>query len=267
MLSMIWRTIRDRKLVIAIYIIVTLAFLLMYVAMFPSFASQQEQWDQMLKSMPPEMMKVFNLQDYSFAHLENFLSAELYSITWPLFLIILAISTAGAAIANEIEKGTIELLLSVPISRTKLFISRYLAGALTILVFVALTIYAAIPLAKIFNIEVQIRNYSSLALTAFLFGLAIFSIAMFLSAMFSERGKVYFISAGIIVLMYVANIVATLKEKYADLRYLSFFHYFDAVKILIHNELDKVGIWVFLGVIIIFALAGLIAFEKRDIAT
>ena len=132
-----------------------------------------------------------------------------------------------------------------------------IAGALAVLVFVALTIYAAIPLAKIFNVEVQVHNYSSLALMAFLFGLAIFSIAMFLSAIFSDRGKVYFISAGIVVLMYVASIVAKLKEKYADLKYFSFFHYFNTVKILIHNEIDKIGIWVFIGVIVVFTIAGL----------
>ncbi len=267
MLAIITKTIKDRRLVTAIYIIVALAFLLMYIAMFPSFASQQEQWDQMLKLMPPEMMKAFNLQDYSFAHLENFLSAELYSITWPLFLIILAISSAGAALANEVEKGSIEFLLSTPISRRKLFLSRYLAGALVILAFVAATIYAAVPFAKIFNIDVQPANYSTLVLMTFLFGLATFSVSMFLSAIFSDRGKVYFLSAGVVVLMYVANIVATLKEKYADLKYISFFHYFDAVKILIHNELDKVGILVFLAVIIVFSITGLIAFDRRDIAT
>lgn len=261
------RTIKDRKLVTAIYIFVALAFLLMYIAMFPSFASQQEQWDQMLKSMPAEMMKAFNLQDYSFVHLENFLSAELYSITWPLFLIILAISSAGAALANEVEKGTIEFLLSTPVSRRKLFFSRYLAGAIIVLAFVAVTIYAAIPFARIFDVDVQSTNYFTLVLVAYLFGLATFSISMFLSAIFSDRGKVYFLSAGVIVLMYVANIVATLKEKYADLKYVSFFHYFDAVRILIHNELDKVGIFVFLAVIIVFSIAGIIAFDKRDIAT
>lgn len=267
MWSIIVRTMRDRRLVTAIYIIVALAFLIMYIVMFPSFASQQEQWDQMLKSMPTEMMKAFNLQDYSFAHLENFLSAELYSITWPLFLIILAISTAGGAIANEIEKGTIEFLLSTPVSRKRLFVARYFAGAIAILAFVAITIYAAIPIAKILNIDVQAANYSTLVFSAFLFGLATFSLSMFLSAIFSDRGKVYFLSAGFIILMYVANIVATLKEKYSDLKYLSFFHYFDAVKILIHNELDMVGILVFLATIIVFTLAGLIAFDRRDIAT
>lgn len=267
MLSIIIRTIKDRKLVTAIYIFVALAFLLMYIAMFPSFSSQQDQWDQMLKSMPAEMMKAFNLQDYSFAHLENFLSAELYSITWSLLLIIMTISIAGASLANEVEKGTIEFLLSAPISRKKLFFSRYLAGALMILAFAAITIYAAIPIAAVFNIDVQIANYSTLVLMAFLFGLATFSISMFLSAVFSDRGKVYFVSAGTIVLMYVANIVATLKEKFSDLKYVSFFHYFDAVRILIHNELDTTGIWVFLTIIVVFTIAGLIAFDKRDIAT
>lgn len=267
MLELIKRTIKDRKTVILIYVIAASAFLVMYTAMFPSFSQQTEQWDQIVKTIPEGVMKAFDLQDYSFAHLENFLSAELYSITWPLLLIILAVSTAGAAIANEIEKGTIELLLAQPLSRSKLYLSRYLAGILAIVFFVAITVYLTIPLAKIFNIQVMVRNYSTLSLVGFLFGAAIFSIGYFFSAIFSDRGKVYFATSGIVVLMYVLNIVASLKEKYSDLQYFSFFHYYNPTGALIRNQIDDVGIWVFLATIIVFTVAGLIAFNQRDIST
>ena len=267
MWSIIVRTIKDRRITILVYVIAASAFLLMYISMFPSFASQKDQWDQMLKTMPESMIKAFNLGDYSFSALENFLSAEEYMFVWPLLLIILTISTAGGAIAAEIEKGTIEVLLSQPISRAKLFASRYLAGFLAILIFVVITVYLAIPLAKIFNISIQASHYSTLALVGFLFGTAIYSIAMFLSAIFSDKGKVYFISAGILVLMYVANIVASLKDKFSDLKYFSFFYYYNPADALIRNRIDDVGIWVFLATIIIFTLAGFIAFKKRDIAT
>jgi len=267
MWSIIKRTISDRKTVILIYIIVSLAFLTMYVAMFPSFSDQTEQWEQMIETVPEGMMKAFNLEDYSFARLENFLSGELYTITWPLLLIILAVSTAGAAIANEIEKGTIEIILSQPISRIRFYLSRYIAGMIIIALFVALTIFPAIPLAKIFNISTKGENYLTLSLMAFLFGLAIFSIGYALSAVFSDRGKVYFVTAGLMVLMYVCNIVALLKESFSDLKYLSFFHYFDPVDSLVRNKIDETGIVVFILTIIATFIFGLIYYNRRDIAT
>ena len=124
MWSIIKRTISDRKTIIIVYIAIALAFLLMYVSMFPSFADQTKQWDEVMKTIPDGVTKAFNLQDYSFAHLENFLSGELYSITWPLLFIILIVATAGAYIADEIEKGTIEIILAQSISRIKFYISR-----------------------------------------------------------------------------------------------------------------------------------------------
>jgi ABC-2 type transport system permease protein len=267
MWSIIKRTINDRKTVILIYIIVALAFLLMYVSMFPSFADQTEQWDEVMKTIPEGVMKAFNLEDYSFARLENFLSGELYSITWPLLLIILAVSTAGAAIANEIEKGTIEIILAQPITRTKFYLSRYIAGVVVILVFVIITIYPTIPMAKIFDISITPNNYSTLAFSAFLFGIAVFSVGYALSAIFSDRGKVYFLTAGLMVLMYVFNIVALLKESFSDLKYLSFFHYFNPVDNLVRNKIDATGVIVFITTIIVAFAVGLIVYNKRDIAT
>jgi len=267
MLSIIKRTISDRKTVILIYVIVALAFLLMYVSMFPSFADQTEQWDQMMKTIPEGMMKAFNLEDYSFARLENFLSGELYSITWPLLLIILAVSTAGAAIASEIEKGTIEIILAQPITRIKFYLSRYIAGLMVIFAFITITIYPAIPMAKIFDISITPVNYSTLALSAFLFGMTVFSIGYALSAVFSDRGKVYFLTAGLMVLMYVLNIVALLKESFSDLKYLSFFHYFDPVDNLVRNQIDEFGVIVFVATTVIAFTIGMIVYNKRDIAT
>jgi len=239
----------------------------MYIAMFPSFSSQTEQWDQMMKTIPEGMIKAFNLGDYSFARLENFLSAEIYMITWPLLLIVLAVSAAGSAIAGEIEKGTIEFLLSQSISRAKLYLSRYIAGVLAIFAFVAITIFIAIPLAKMFNISIQTDHYATLALIGFLFGLSVFSIGFALSAIFSDRGKVYFITSGLMILMYTTNVIASLEEKFSDLKYFSFFYYYSPTDALIRNKVDDIGYFVFSAITILAFFAGLYIFSKRDIAT
>lgn len=267
MLEIIKRTIKDRIFVISIYIVVASLLLIMYTAMFPSFSTQQEQWNQVVKTIPENMMKAFNLQDYSLSSYHSFIASEEYSITWPVLLIILAISFAGGALAGEVEKGTIEILLAQPISRIKLFLSRYLSGLIAITTYVAVTVFLAIPLAEIFNIKYSASHFVFLALIAWLFGWAVFSLAMMLSAIFSDRGKVYFISAGILVLMYVVNIVAVLKESFSDLKYFSFFYYYNPANALNRGQIDHWSYLVFGGTIIVCFVLGLLFFNKRDIAT
>ena len=261
------RTIKDRKLVWFIYIITICVFLLMHTSIFPSFKDQQIDISKMMESMPEGFVQAFGLDDYDMSIFENYIAAEEFSLMWPLLLIILAISTAGAAIASEIEKGTIELLISQPISRTGLYVSRYFSGVIFLIGYVVITLLFLITVAKLFGIDLQLSHYPTLGLMGLLFGWAIYSIAFFLSSIFSDRGKVYFVSAGLIVFMYALNLVSILKESLKSLKYLSFFNYFNANDLLIRNEIDNVGIIVFVLVIILFSVSGLITFNRRDIST
>lgn len=267
MLSIIKRTIKDRWLVFLIYIIAASGFFLMHVSIFPTFADQQIDISAMIKSLPEGFVEAFGLQDYDMSKFENYIAGEEFSLIWPLLLLIMSISLAGGAIAAEIEKGTIEVLLAQPITRGKLYIARYISGLVLILGFVIITISLLILMAKMFGIGIKLSHYPTVALVATLFAWAVYGIAMFLSAIFSDRGKVYFISAGMLVLMYAVNIISGLKDNLDKLKYVSFFHYYVPNDLLIRNHIDVTSIVVFIVVAIVFSIAGFIAFDRRDIAT
>jgi ABC-2 type transport system permease protein len=267
MWPIIKRTIKDRWMIFLIYIIAASAFLFMHTSIFPSFKDQQIDISKMLESMPKGFIDAFGLQDYDMSKFENYISGEEFSLIWPLLLLIMSISLAGGAIAAEVEKGTIEVLLSQPISRSKLYVARYISGLILIIGFVAITIILLILMAKAFGISVEISRFFTLAFVALLFAWAIYGIAMFLSSIFSDRGKVYFICAGLLFVMYAINIVSGLKENLKDLKYLSFFHYYVPNDLLIRNHLDTTSVWVFVSVAIVFSVAGLIVFNRRDIST
>lgn len=267
MWSIISRTIKDRKTVFLIYLIAASAFFLMHVSVFPSFKDQQIDISKLMESMPQGFIEAFGLQDYDMSKFENYIAGEEFSLIWPLMLLIMSISLAGGAIASEIEKGTIEILLSQPISRSKLYLSRYISGILLMVGFVVITIGLLIAMASAFGIDLKISHYPTLSLVAFLFAWAIYSIAMFFSAIFSDRGKVYFISAALLFVMYALNILAGLKESLSDLRYFSFFHYYVPNDLLIRNQIDKYSVIVFISVAVVFSVAGYIAFNRRDIST
>ncbi|MEK9156421.1 MAG: ABC transporter permease subunit [Patescibacteria group bacterium] len=268
MWAIYWRTIRDRRSSLAIYVAITVILVWLYVSLFPEMAKQSERFNELMKAYPEQLMKAFGIESPGviFSKLENFLAMEQYSLTWPILLVALFISWGGAALAGEIEKGTIELLLAQPVSRSKLFWSKYLSGLSGLIVFVLVSVYSAIPLAAAYDVSYRLAHFNKMAIIGFLFGWAIFSLAIFFSALFSERGRVYFLTAGVTLIMYVLNLVANLKESLSDLKYLSLFHYFNANDALMENKIDDLSYLVFIVSALVFSGLGALTFTRRDIA-
>lgn len=260
------RMIKDKKIMIAVYCLASIGFLWMYIGMFPSIQSQAEQFQEVMKSYPKEIMKAMNIEELSFDSIEKFLAMENFSMIWPLMAILMMCSLAGGALAGEIEKGTAEIVLSKAVSRTRIFFGKYLAGALLLAVFTGVSVFMVAPLCALYNVDYSLINFVKMANIAFLFGLAVFSIAFMFSAVFSERSKPYMFTGGILLIMYVFNIIANLKDNLKNFKYLSFFYYYNQNQPLIHNNISQQSIMVFLCVAVICSIIGLIYFNKRDIA-
>ncbi|MEW6407937.1 MAG: ABC transporter permease subunit [Patescibacteria group bacterium] len=222
MLTIFWRTIRDRKLSLLIYCLAGILLLWMYIGFFPSIRDQAEKFKEVFEAYPESMMKAFNIEELNFDTLEKFLTVEQFSIIWPIMVIFLVVSIAGTALSGEVEKGTAEILLSRPVSRLKIFFSRYLAGLFILLVFTVSSVFFVVPLARLSKVDFVFENYVTIAVLGFLFGWAIFSMGMMFSAIFSERSKTYMVTGGILLVMYVLKIAASLKESLDKLKYFFF---------------------------------------------
>ena len=266
MRAIFWRIIKDRRNVTLIYIIAAVALVWLYVAIYPSIQAQSASLEQVLKTYPESFLKAFNVDLKSYTTIGGYLAAEQYSFTWPIITIFMLVGFSGTALAGEIEKGTIELLLSQPVSRVKLFLGRYFAGLAILIAYILLSIFAAAPILSAYHIGYDFNIFVTMAVLGFMFSWAIFSLAMFFSSLSSDRGRVYFFSGGLLVLMYILNIVGALKESLSDFKFFSFFYYFNPSKALIYNEIDHWSYLIFIGVAVVATISGAIIFSKRDIA-
>lgn len=266
MLTIILRTLKDRKISLIIYLIAAVLFMWMYVAMFPSIQEQSEAFTTAFESLPDTFFEALGMEELDMSTIENFLAMEYFSMIWPIIVIFLVLAIAGAGLAGEIERGTAEILLSKPVSRINIFFAKYLVGLFSLLVFTVVSLFAVIPLSALHSVDYSLKNFISVAIISFLFGWAIFSVAMLFSAIFSEKSKVYMTTGGILLVMYALNIAAALKENLENLQYLSFFHYYKYNDALIRNDLDPTSILVFFGVAVVCTAAAAWWFKKRDIA-
>ncbi|NTU70018.1 ABC transporter permease subunit [bacterium] len=266
MFTIIFRFLKDKKLTIASYTLAVILFLWMYIVLFPSIKDSFSELQKMLHAMPEGMLKAFGFEVSTFGTFEGYIGSEQFTAIWPIMIIALCSSFAGNALAAEVEKGTAEVLLSQPISRLRIFFARYISGVLAIFIFIVASIGSIFPLTAIYNITIKSDNFFRLGLLAFVFALAIFSIAIFFSALFYEKGKANFAPAGLLIIMYVINIVSGLKESLQDIKYVSFFYYYNPSKCLVYGQVDNLAWFIFLGSAVVFTFMGAYIFNKKDVS-
>lgn len=266
MMSLIKTSLRQKRLAIAAYCLGGVAMIWLYVAIYPSMAAQIDTYNELVKSMPASMMKVFGADKLGLTNFEGLIGTKMYGFIWPLMLLFLAVSLAGSMIAGEIERTNIGLWLSAPISRLKIYWSKYLAGAIGIIIFLIFSVLAVLPITAAYNVDVSLRDILLLMMVGGLFGLAVFGLTLVFSSLFSEKSKVYGLVSAILVIMYVLNLIAGLNDKLVDLKYASFFYYYNVNDILTGGPIMTASLVVFGVVAIGGACLGAWIFNKRDIA-
>lgn len=269
MRNIILHTIRNKRVALFGFTLGGLLIALLYVSLYPSLAKQSEQLDQLMKTFPKEMLKAFNTESITvvFRSLEGFFSVEDFGIMWPIMTAFFVASIAiGAGIAGEIEKGTIETVLSLPVSRAKIFWAKYLGGTALFAGYTIVSVFCVPVFALLFKIDADWSRFGLFGFIAFLFGMALFSISMLLSSLFSDKGKGYAIIAGTLVAMYAVNIVSGLKDSLDWLKYISFFHYYNTSITLVDGKLDGLAVGVFGGLIVVCSALALWKWVRRDVA-
>lgn len=259
---------KDRKNMILGFCLGALAFIEMYVALFPTLKNQAEEINKLLEAYPKGFLEAFGFDGTQsmFTQLETYMSTEYFSFFWLIMIAIMAVSFANALCAGEIEKGTIELTLAQPISRSKTLLARFFAGSMSITIFTFISAYGIMLSAIIHNISYNAPNYLTVSIIGSLCGIAIFSMAVFFSTLFSEKGRVAITVTSILLLMYAGNIIASLEDNLDKIKLASFFHYFDAPAVFGKNEIIEWSVLVFSLTIVVFLVAALVRFQKRDIA-
>lgn len=239
----------------------------MYIALLPTVQESQAQFQEIVKTLPENLIKALGIADVDMSSLESLLALKHYNLMWPIIAAFLLISLAAALISGEIENRTIEITLSSALNRSQIFLGKYVAGLLFLLIFVVSTTLFAVPLAIFYNYSYNFQSHLTIMYLSLAFAFAIYSLSICFSAIFSSKGRVYFVMAMMLVLMYVLYIISTLKESLADLKYLSFFYYYNFSDALLHQKIDEISLWVFLGLGLLSSIAAYLVFNKRDIAT
>lgn len=110
------------------------------VSVYPTVRDSREDWSDVTDQFPEAFRKIFRMEDYTSP--SGYLSTELFSFMVPLIFVGLACTWAARAGAEEEENGTADILLSLPVSRWSVLLTRLAGVAVTLLGMSAVTMAA-----------------------------------------------------------------------------------------------------------------------------
>jgi ABC-2 type transport system permease protein len=225
------------------------------VAIYPSYK------DQFANFEVPEALEGLT-GDIDYTSPEGFLSAEF--VSWvPIVMLIFAIMAGTSALAGEEANGTLDLLLSQPISRRRLALEK-MAGILvaTLLITVIACLGWAVSVPFV-DIEIALPDLFVATLHLVPITLTFAFLAMFLGAVMADRRAANAAVTALSVASYFLNYLAQIVDALRPLAWASPFKYYDVEALA-----EGVDWWrtaVLLVVSATFAVATLAFFEKRDI--
>jgi ABC-2 type transport system permease protein len=188
-------------------------------------------------------------------------------LAWsPLLMAIYAIFSAGTGLAQEVERGTIDLLLSQPVARYRVVISRFATFALTLTAILAAG-YIGLLLGDA-TIEANLDLWATfLAIfQIYLLVLAVGSYCLFFSCLFLQPRRALIASGILTTALYIINFVAPSLGSADWLQKLSLFHYYRPPEILNNSQMDAPGVTIYVTVAAVFLLSSLVVFQRRDIS-
>jgi len=233
--SVLTKTIFDNRRGIIGWGIGMLAIALFVVSIYPIIRDTPEIRD-LLESYPETLLQLFGIDDIdTYTSPSGFLSVQLYSTYVPILFVIFGVGKGVAAIAGEERDQTLDLLMSNPISRSRVIWEK--AGALAALVAVlAVVLFIGVWLGGLlFDDWPGVYELASASFSAILLGLVFGFLALGIGAATGRRGMSIGAAAGVAVATYIFQGIASLDESLSFFEKFSPFFYFQDHKPLVNG--------------------------------
>lgn len=224
-------------------------------------------FEELMDAYPEYFLAMFGIEEAGeFLTAEGFLHGELYSAMLPIIFLVFTIMRGASATAGEEQAGTMDLVLSVPISRSRVVVDKFLA-------MVALTAGLALSLVVVelignllvdmgLSIEGIVAANLGLVLLAVLFG----ALAMAVGSWTGRRSVAAGAAAGVAVAAFFVNGLAPLVSALEAPQNFSPFYWFLDSKPL-SNGFAWGQLLLLAAVSLVFFAVAVWAFRRRDIAT
>ncbi len=262
--AILGKTLRDRRRAVMGYGLGIAALAVWLGLLFP-LMRESDDFIAFMDNLPSGMLSAFGIDSATFLSAAGFLTAYLYSLFAPLFILFFVISAAGAEIMGEERDGLMDMLLSLPVSRTRVFLEKAAGVGLAALALVAVLTAALLVVNPIFDLALSMTGVLAAGLSLWLLGILFGSVTL-VAGTFTGRGVVAGGAGG--SLAFLAWFITGFSDLYPPLQSIngvSPFTWYQEPNPLVVG-VGAGHLWLALAAAALLTVAGFL-FHRRDIAT
>jgi len=258
---------RDRRRALAWWSIGVAAVTVLLVSTFPSIAGN-EAIEKLFADMPPAIRMLAGAPDgIAITSAGGYLHSKLFALTLPMLLMIFGIGLGARAIAGDEADGTLELLLSNPVTRARVAAERFgavvaLIAALTAVAGIAVVISDAIVRTGLETLSIA----RVLEATAASGAIAILhaTLAFATGCVTGKRGVAISIAAVVAIAGYLLQGLTAQSGGLGGLAAVSPWHWYLDQVIVLHGA-TAAALLLPLAIAVLLGAAGVLAFDRRDL--
>jgi ABC-2 type transport system permease protein len=257
------RSLVDRRRTTIWWMVGVAAYTLVNVAAYPAVKSQASLND-LIKEYPPALMAMFGIDaaKLDMTSAVGYLSSQMNLIA-PLLLLMAGIGFGASTVAGEEDAGTLGLLLSYPITRTRALVEKSVA-LVTVVVLVGLGLLVGILAGRLFQLDIPLLDVGAFCLASVLLGVVYGMFAFAVGAATGSKAMATGIATGVAAATYLLNSLSPVVSGIKPFRTLSPFWYAMGGDPL-SNGLAWGDLAVLVGLSLVALAGALIGFNRRNL--
>lgn len=260
--ELVSRVLRDRRKGILGWATGIVGIIAIQVSVYPTIRESQQGWSELTKQFPEAFQKIFRMSDYT--SVSGYLSTELFSFVLPLIFVGVGATWGARAAAEEEEDGTADVLMSLPVTRRSLLLSRTTAALGVLVTLASLAVVALRAGTAVFDMSIGTVDLVNSALALLLLGSVFAVLALAVGAATGRRGIALGTSIATAIASFVFYSLAPLVGTFDAILPLNPFQWTLGNSPLI-DGLDPWYSFVAITVTAAMAVLAVAAFDRRDI--
>ena len=217
-----------------------------------------------LDSLPPAFLSALSLEAFNLTTVSGFWGVLF--INFALLLSLSAVLWGSDIVSKEERDRTVEFLLALPVSRTKIVTAKILAAAMNCFALLAITWGASLANAARYQPDSAFFDFLTLSMIA-LFGMQLIFLAVgfFLGCAMKHHKRASSVAIVLWLGTYILSVLSGLSESLEFLKYVSPFAYFDPALLLRESRIDLAYVALSAGIIAVCLVAAYLTYSRRDL--
>ncbi|MFP6581015.1 MAG: ABC transporter permease subunit [Candidatus Hydrogenedentota bacterium] len=190
-------------------------------------------------------------------------------LNFVVMLGVFVIISSSDTLSGEEDRGTLELVVTMPLRRWHIVTTKSIALAVVILEILVLagicSVIALIWMKNSIAVDVTSAQLFIAVLSCFPITMAILMIGLFFSASMPNRRIASMATTVVFVASYLGEMLARSVDSLEVIRPIFLFHYFDSSANLFLRGVQFNDVAILAGIALVFFVLTLISFQRRDI--